>query len=192
MPRRRSRARPRRRTSSQQIDLVAHNVYSAGAGTINMYYLKMSKDLLTRPFRPVHVRVSICLRADVGMVPAESVTLIFNDAVGRTILKRGPLLLGGLPRTFNFRLPYSAPSIVGNNIVAMQIVDYGDNSKAGMVVSFRMRVLLQDPDVTGATTLVEKHPTYEHYEGMVDTLVPSITSSFSRLSTTSGERRASL
>lgn len=154
MPRRKNKARRRRRgrNTGQHIDYVGHSYYSAGAGQISITPKKLGV-ILGRPHRLVSFSVTVCLRSDTGMVPAEAVSFAAYDPSLQKdsvpLLRRGPYIIDGRHRTFRFRVPYYPPFTYDDQTASstkvISIYDYGDNSKAGMMVSVRSRFAIQDP-----------------------------------------------
>lgn len=157
MPRRRSNrnnTRPRRgRGRPQCLDLVGHGTWGAGAGQINIPWIKLDPPP-NRAIRPTTVQLQICLRSDTATVPSESISVYLYGPSG-VVSRYGPILLDTRARKFNFRWPYVPPFVPADTPTAknaVTIYDYGDNSKAGMVVTVRIRCLVTDASISGLQT----------------------------------------
>lgn len=155
---------------------VAHQFYSPGAGRINIPYTKLFAGPLQegRLVKPLSAEISICLRADTGMVPAESITISLFDLSESEVSKRGPIIIDGRARSF--RLVWPSQTQFGSpkqtKTTAVSIFDYGDNSKAGMMVTVRVRALLSTPNVPAAS-VGERVPLWDYYAPPFGSQTPS-------------------
>lgn len=149
----RRRARTARQSRAQMLTFTGHSYYNAGAGRINITPKKIQADTFKRPMRMTRITLTLVLRSDTGMVPSEPVSvyiwnpLLFPAKMNDEPVKIfGPVVVGGLPRTWTISVPrmpmldYSqAPYPV---TPLFTIYDFGDNSKAGMMVAVKVHFVL--------------------------------------------------
>lgn len=147
MPRRRKTTRPTRLLSTS---FTYEGRYAAGAGQINITPKQLGLDL-GRPYRPLRASVEVCLTGNAGIIAAEPVLIkAYNWAIDSDVVSIvGPRIVGVLPRRFNIRWPYTAPTQIGTDArKLLSIYDFGTDSKLGMQIIVRIWVH-EGPNIPG-------------------------------------------
>lgn len=156
MPRRSRGRRGRNRPRRSEIMFPIHGVFSAGAGQINITADKLFAEVLSgqRHIRPKRVTIAICLRSETALVPTESVSINLYSPLGQSVARFGPFLLDSRARTWSFKWPFVVPGDYlqsPSTAKVFSIYDYGDDSKAGMVVSAKVWAEVSAPSVPQKT-----------------------------------------
>lgn len=154
MPRRRTkRNRIARRTTSVLMHNY-HGAFSPGSGQINItsHLLGLLK---TRALRVTHFSIQLALR--IGEKPNSSGPAVENVLIkvydpafevsgkqgANTIKTWGPFMIGIIPKTFRFKVPYHEPTEMGDegrDRKILSVYDFGEATDYGLVVNVKVWV----------------------------------------------------